>query len=164
MSAKRSGERMDRLRGRLFAGMAEPGASSARSPSRCTRQLAAFANFGFPESHSVSFAYLVYSSAWFKLHYPAAFLAALLNAQPMGFWSPQSLVADARRHGVSTLRPDVNRSGAEAALVDDPAHPGGTAVRLGLASVRGIGAELAGRIAAGGAVREHRRPPRAGSG
>ena len=66
--------------------------------------LAAFANFGFPESHSVSFAYLVYSSAWLKLHYPAAFTAGLLNSQPMGFWSPQSLVADARRHGVARAR------------------------------------------------------------
>ena len=58
-------------------------------------ELAAFANFGFPESHAVSFAYLVYSSAWLKMHYPAAFAAGLLNAQPMGFWSPQALVADA---------------------------------------------------------------------
>ncbi|HQU44866.1 MAG TPA: DUF1501 domain-containing protein, partial [Pirellulales bacterium] len=73
-------------------------------------QLAAFANYGFPESHAVSFAYLVYASAWFKRHYPAVFLAALLNAQPMGFWSPQSLVADARRHGVVVLGPDVNES------------------------------------------------------
>ncbi len=79
-------------------------------------KLAAFANFGFPESHAVSFAYLVYSSAWLKLHYPAAFCAGLLNAQPMGFWSPQSLVADARRHGVVVHRPHVDRSGAGATL------------------------------------------------
>ena len=78
--------------------------------------LAAFANFGFPESHSVSFAYLVYASSWLKLHYPAAFTAGLLNSQPMGFWSPQSLVADARRHGVVVRRPHVNRSEVGASL------------------------------------------------
>ena len=68
-------------------------------------KLAAFANFGFPESHSVSFAYLVYSSSWFKLHHPAAFCAGLLNAQPMGFYSPHTLVQDARRHGVEVRTP-----------------------------------------------------------
>src|SRR5207253_10972426 len=85
-------------------------------------KLAAFANFGFPESHSVSFAYLVYSSSWMKLHYPAAFCAALLNAQPMGFYSPNSLVADARRHGVTVLGPDVNASAAKATLEPLPAE------------------------------------------
>ena len=99
MGAKRSSERMERLRGRLYAGMAERGITGDVA-DRIYEKLAAFANFGFPESHSVSFAYLVYASAWLKLHYPAAFLAALLNAQPMGFWSPNTLVADARRHGV----------------------------------------------------------------
>jgi error-prone DNA polymerase len=112
-------------------------------------QLAAFANFGFPESHAVSFAYLVYASAWFKLHYPGAFLAALLNSQPMGFWSPQSLTQDARRHGVVIESPLVNRSGVEATLEPDPSSVGGMAVRLGIGSVRGIGTELATRIADG---------------
>src|SRR5207344_707645 len=74
MGSKRSRQRMEQLRARLY------------------EKMAAFANFGFPESHSVSFAYLVYASAWFKLHEPAAFCAALLNAQPMGFYSPHSLV------------------------------------------------------------------------
>ncbi len=146
MGSKRSAERMERLRGRLYEGMAAHRITGEIADT-IYEQLAAFANFGFPESHSVSFAYLVYASAWFKYHYPAAFLAALLNSQPMGFWSPESLVADARRHGVVTLRPDVNTSGAEAILVDDPGSAGGTAVRLGLASVRGVGAELAVRIA-----------------
>src|SRR5213075_1630595 len=73
-------------------------------------KLSAFANFGFPESHALSFAYLVFASAWFKLYYPAAFCAALLRAQPMGFYSPQSLVADARRHLVTVRGPDVNAS------------------------------------------------------
>ena len=79
-------------------------------------KIQAFANFGFAESHSLSFGLLVYASAWMRLHYPAAFLAALLRAQPMGFYSPQSLVADARRHGVEVRRPCILRSGADAVL------------------------------------------------
>src|SRR4029453_5317282 len=98
-----------------------------------------FANFGFPESHSVSFAYLVYASAWLKLHYPAAFLAALLNAQPMGFWAPNTLVADARRHGVVVQGPDVNRSAATATLEEG-------SVRLGLTYVGSLGDEPAERV------------------
>ena len=151
MGAKRSGERMARLRDRLFAGMAARQVS-AEVPSRYTTALAAFANFGFPESHSVAFAHLVYSTAWCKVHYPAAFTAGLLNAQPMGFWSPQSLVADAKRHGVEVRRPDVNTGGADAGLEEaGPDHDrrAAPAVRLGLSSVRGVGAETAARIAAG---------------
>ncbi len=140
-----------RLRERLYAGMAERGITGEVA-DEILGKLAAFANFGFPESHSVSFAYLVYSSAWFKLHYPAAFCAALLNAQPMGFWSPQSLVADARRHGIVVHRPHVDRSGAEATLDWGVAGPAGGPVgspgrqpdvRLGIGSVRSIGAEAA---------------------
>ena len=141
MGAKRSSERMERLRGRLYAGMAERGIAGEVA-DRIYEKLAAFANFGFPESHSVSFAYLVYASAWLKLHYPAAFLAALLNAQPMGFWSPNTLVADARRHGVVVRGPDVNRSAATATLEAG-------AVRLGLSYVRSLGEELAERVAEG---------------
>ncbi len=150
MGAKRSAARMERLRGRLFAGMAERGITGALA-EQIWDQLRAFANFGFPESHSVSFAYLVYVSAWLKLHYPAAFLAALLNSQPMGFWAPHSLVADARRHQVVVRGPEVNESEALASL--EPVGPGTPetepAVRLGIASVKGIGDELAARIAAG---------------
>ena len=167
MSAKRSGARMERLSERLFAGMAERGITGAVA-QEIVGKLAAFANFGFPESHAVSFAYLVYSSAWLKLHYPAAFCAGLLNAQPMGFWSPQSLVADARRHGVTVRRAHVDVSGVGATLgmgsrrsppLSPPSHPrrpprpGAVssapplpgdagrqpAVRLGLTAVRGIG-------------------------
>ena len=140
MSAKRSGERMAALRDRLFAGMAARGVSEAVSEQVYTA-LAAFANFGFPESHSVAFAHLVYSTAWCKVHYPAAFTAGLLNAQPMGFWSPQSLVADAKRHGVVVRRPDVNAGRADASLEPGdagtghghgaPTPPESTAVRLG---------------------------------
>ncbi len=76
--------------------------------------IAAFANYGFPESHAISFANLVYQSAWFKFHHHAAFTAGLLRAQPMGFYSPQSLIADARRHGVPILPVDVARSNSGA--------------------------------------------------
>jgi error-prone DNA polymerase len=110
----------------------------------------------------VSFAYLVYSSSWMKLHYPAAFCAALLNAQPMGFYAPNTLVADARRHGVTVHGPDVNLSDAKATLEPiesadvnrdgttlhtrsaEPAQP---AVRLGIEYVRNVGDDLAKRIA-----------------
>ena len=115
MGAKRSRERMARLHQRFVDGAAERGVTPDVI-DRIWDKLAAFANFGFPESHSVSFAYLVYASAWLKLHYPAAFCAALLNAQPMGFYSPHSLVADARRHGVEVRTPDINTSGVGATL------------------------------------------------
>ncbi len=148
MGSKRSRARMERLRARLEEGMARNGIP-AETAAAIFEQLAAFASFGFPESHSVSFAYLVYVSAWFKHHHPAAFLAGLLNAQPMGFWSPQSLVADARRHGIVVHRPEVNLSGAEACLEAGVAGTGGAAVRLGLRSVRHLGEPVATRIAAG---------------
>lgn len=155
MGSKRSGERMDRLRGRFYEGMAVRGISGETADAIWDK-LSAFANFGFPESHSVSFAYLVYASAWFKLHYPAAFCAALLKAQPMGFYSPQSLVADARRHGVVVRGPDVNASLAAPTLErayfvgPEPAKyaRNGPAVRLGLSAIRGIGEELAKKIEA----------------
>ncbi|HVE63605.1 MAG TPA: error-prone DNA polymerase, partial [Mycobacteriales bacterium] len=145
MGSKRSIERMERIRGRLYEGMAERGITGEVA-DRIYEKLAAFASFGFPESHSVSFAYLVYASSWIKLHYPAAFCAALINAQPMGFYSPQTLVADARRHGVTVLGPDLNASAATATLEGRREAP---AVRLGISSVRLIGAELAEQIAAG---------------
>src|SRR5688572_16905717 len=115
MGSKRSSERMERLKGRLYEGMAVRGITGDVA-DEIYDKLAAFANFGFPESHSVSFAYLVYASSWFKLHEPAAFCAALLNAQPMGFYSPQSLVADARRHGVEIRGVDINASHWNATL------------------------------------------------
>ena len=115
MGSKRSQERMEQLRRRLYEGMAERGITGDIA-DQLYAKLAAFANYGFPESHSVSFAYLVYASSWIKRYYPAAFCAALLNAQPMGFYSPHSLVQDARRHGVTVRTPDLNASGAGATL------------------------------------------------
>jgi error-prone DNA polymerase len=145
MGAKRSTERMERLRGRLFEGMARHGIRGELAENIYAKLLA-FANFGFPESHSISFASLVYYSAWFKHYYPAAFCAALLRAQPMGFYSPQSLIADARRHGVTVRAPDINASGVHAGL--EPAAEGAPeqAVRLGLAMVRTVGQPLATRL------------------
>lgn len=145
MAAKRSEIRMLKLKSRFYAGMAGNGITGAAA-DELFEALAAFANFGFPESHSVSFAHLVYCSAWIKYHYPAAFLASLLNAQPLGFWSPQSLVADAQRHGVEVRRPHVNHGGPDATLEGPRENP---AVRLGLTSVRTITAQLAQRISAG---------------
>src|SRR4051812_12842906 len=148
MGSKRSTERMEALRERFYDGMRERGITGAVA-DKIYEKLVAFANFGFPESHSVSFAYLVYSSAWFKHHYPAAFCAALLDGQPMGFWSPQTLVADARRHGVVVRRPCVNASAAASTLEVDPHSAGGAAVRLGVEYVRTLGKDLAADIAAG---------------
>ncbi len=149
MAAKRSAARMEKMRVRLYEGMAARGVEGAVA-DQVFAALAAFANFGFPESHSVSFAHLVYSSSWVKLHYPAAFTAGLLNSQPMGFWSPQSLVADARRHGVSVRRPHMNRSEVGASLERGAPGAGDDPVlRLGLASVRGVGEAVAERIVAG---------------
>jgi error-prone DNA polymerase len=145
MAAKRSELRMMKLKSRFYAGMAQNGITGAGA-DQLFDALAAFANFGFPESHSVSFAHLVYCSAWIKVNYPAAFLVSLLNAQPMGFWSTQSLVADAKRHGVVVLRPDVNASRVGASLEGSPDEP---LVRLGLSDVRSIGTDLAERIVAG---------------
>jgi len=142
MGSKRSEAKMELLRGRFYAGMAENGITGEVATTIFEKMLA-FANFGFPESHSISFASLVYYSSWFKLYYPAAFCAALLNSQPMGFYSPQSLVADARRHGVQVRGPDVNHSGADAVLEPAEDSAGGRAVRLGLSSVRAVGEELA---------------------
>ncbi|MDT0117596.1 error-prone DNA polymerase [Microbacterium sp. PRF11] len=120
MGSKRGLERIDSLRETLYKGMAENGLVG-RVADELYAKIQAFANFGFAESHSLSFALLVYASSWIKLHYPAAFLAGLLRAQPMGFYSPATLTADARRHGVVVRRPDLLRSGVEATLeaVDD---------------------------------------------
>jgi len=148
MGSKRSRARMERLRQRLYEGMAERGIDEATA-DELFEKMAAFANYGFPESHSVSFAYLVYASSWIKYHEPAAFCAALINAQPMGFWSPHSLARDARRHGVVVHTPDLNASRATATLEPCAQSHNGVAVRLGIGSVRGIGTELAAAIEAG---------------
>jgi error-prone DNA polymerase len=146
VGSKRSRERMERLKDRFFAGMRDNGITDDIG-EQIWLKLAAFANYGFPESHSVSFSYLVYASSWIKYHHPAAFCAALLKAQPMGFWSPHTIVGDARRHGVEIRTPDLNASAATATL--EHASTEGWAVRVGLDYVRGLGGDLAEEIAAG---------------
>jgi error-prone DNA polymerase len=148
MGSKRSRARMEKLKVRLYDGMAERGITGDVA-DQIFMKMAAFANYGFPESHSVSFSYLVYASSWIKFHEPAAFCAALLNAQPMGFWSPHSLVQDAGRHGVIVHTPDLNASLAGATLEPCADSVGDVAVRLGIGSVRGIGADLAEQIQLG---------------
>ncbi|PWH05716.1 error-prone DNA polymerase [Brachybacterium endophyticum] len=121
MGSKRSTQKMLALSDQLFAGMARHGITGEDAEA-IQRKLLAFANYGFPESHAYSFAYIVYASAYLKCHYPAAFTAALLRSQPMGFYSPQSLVADARRHGVETRGVDVAVSEVRTGLETDAEH------------------------------------------
>ena len=143
MSAKRAPERITELRGRLLDGMAERGIGPAIAQDIYAKILA-FSSYGFPESHAISFAYLVYASAWLKRYYPAAFTTALLRNQPMGFYAPHSLINDVRRHGVQVRGVDVNASDALATLEG----PGEPAIRLGLSAVRNLGTEAAERVAA----------------
>ncbi|MDF2560445.1 MAG: error-prone polymerase [Microbacterium sp.] len=182
MGSKRGLEKIEKVRDKLYAGMARRGLVDDAA-DRIYAQIQAFSNFGFAESHSLSFALLVYASSWLKLHYPAAFLAGLLRSQPMGFYSAATLTADARRHGVEVRRPDLHVSGATEMLepldegashgptgredcLDDPQPPtlrfdrrapdesathrrdGGSAVRLGLSGIRGIGVPMAEKIVA----------------
>jgi error-prone DNA polymerase len=182
MSSKRAPERIEELHGRLLDGMAANGIPDDVAEDIYVKILA-FSSYGFPESHAISFAYLVYASAWLKCYYPAAFTAALLRAQPMGFYSPASLVSDVRRHGVEVRSVDVNVSAALATLEDvspvvsrrapkkelyvgafgghaEPDPAGGTpvagqpAIRLGLADVRNLGADAADAIVAGQPYRD----------
>jgi error-prone DNA polymerase len=108
---------------------------------------------GFPESHAASFALLVYATSWLKCHEPAAFLAAMLNSQPMGFYSPSQLVQDARRHGVRVVPVDVTVSGWDSVLERQPQHAK-PVVRLGLSLLRGMRDGAAERIENARAVRQ----------
>jgi error-prone DNA polymerase len=170
MTHKRSEKAMEKLREEVFAGMAGKGVVGAAA-EEIWEKLQGFAHFGFPESHSVSFAYIVYMSAWLKYHWPAETLAGLLNAQPMGFYSPNTLVQDARRHGVEVLEPCINRSFHDCTIeaweahpheilsyygaswrkgrgpIEDPIRPA-VAVRVGLRYVRNLGEREIDRIEA----------------
>jgi error-prone DNA polymerase len=148
MSAKRAPERVEELRQRLLDGMAERGIDAAVAQD-IYEKILAFSSYGFPESHAISFAYLVYASAWLKRYFPAAFTAALLRNQPMGFYAPHSLINDARRHGVTVLGVDVNASEALATL-ERP----GPVIRPGLAGVRNLSRAAADRVAAGRPYRD----------
>ena len=126
---------------KLLAGMAANGLPESFA-RRIIAQIQGFGEYGFPESHAASFALLVYASAWLKRHHPAAFLCALLNSQPMGFYSPSMLIQDARRHGVGVLAPDVVASDWDSRID----HSG--AVRLGLREISGLSKAAADRIVA----------------
>ncbi|HEU4723621.1 MAG TPA: PHP domain-containing protein [Gemmatimonadaceae bacterium] len=179
MGHKRSRERMAAICQRMLDGMAKNGIAS-NDADRIFNQINGFADYGFPESHAASFALLVYASAYLKHYYAPEFTAAILNAQPMGFYAPGTLVEDARRHGVEVRPVDVTRSGWDATLERDEACrsldslrslgmtgtgviPSGArsaesrdlhlshtsnapAVRLGLRSVRGLGATARDRL------------------
>jgi error-prone DNA polymerase len=119
---------------------------------RCFNQIKGFGEYGFPESHAASFAHLVYVSSWLKCHYPAAFAAALLNSQPMGFYAPAQIVRDAAEHGVRVLAVDVNGSEWDCTLepLDTP-HDGKDqrfALRLGLRQIDGFPEHAAARLVA----------------
>ncbi|HTP38299.1 MAG TPA: error-prone DNA polymerase [Steroidobacteraceae bacterium] len=131
-------------RERLLAGMRANG-YEAEYAERIFAQIQGFADYGFPESHAASFALLTYVSCWLKCHHPAAFFAALVNSQPMGFYAPAQLLAEARRDGVTVLPVDVLRSAYECTL--ERQSDGALALRVGLNQIRGLQQTLARRIA-----------------
>ncbi|MES2535150.1 MAG: error-prone DNA polymerase [Pseudomonadota bacterium] len=141
---------LEKFQLKLNAGMLERGYTQTFADS-IIGQIQGFAEYGFPESHAASFALLAYASSWLKRHEPAAFLAALLNSQPMGFYAPSQLVQDATRHGIETRPVDVSVSAWDAAL--EPSTGRQPAVRLGLNLVRGLPQETAWRIEEARAIR-----------
>ena len=132
---------------KLITGMRQRGHDEAFA-QRIFAQIRGFGEYGFPESHAASFALLVYVSAWLKRHHPAAFLCALLNSQPMGFYSPSQLVQDARRHGVRVLPATVTDSRWEAQLESSRLAEitGSPAVRLGLGGIAGLSQTATARL------------------
>ncbi|QPP07537.1 DNA polymerase III subunit alpha [Streptomyces bathyalis] len=148
LAAKHAPERVAKLRQRLMEGMAARGIPPAAAEELYT-MIQAFSGYGFPESHSQSLAHIVYASAWIKLHYPAAYIAGILANQPMGFYSPLTLIGDARRRGITVRGIDVTHSGPQAGLEPDEASTGGRAIRLGLTGIHGLSAEAAHAIADG---------------
>ncbi len=154
MGAWRRNGDITRFRTKLIDGMKTNGLSEEFA-ERCFKQICGFGEYGFPESHAASFALLVYVSCWLKRYHPAAFCAALINAQPMGFYQPAQLVRDAREHGVEVLPVDVNYSGYDCRMEEEkgwrdvgtegarsrrPEHwgAGGPAVRLGMRLIKGL--------------------------
>jgi error-prone DNA polymerase len=140
MSRKRSEEAIEAFRERFVEGAARNGVDG-ETADRVYDKLAAFSGFGFPKSHAAAFGLLAYQSAWLRHHYPAEFLCALLNAQPMGFYPPSSLVRDAQRRGVEVRPPDVNLSGVHCTWEEG-------AVRMGLKYVKSVGEDDAEAVVA----------------
>ena len=150
MSRKRSHEAIEAFRARFVEGAGQNGVDP-KTANTVYDKLAAFSGFGFPKSHAAAFALLAYQSAWLRRYHPLEFLCALLNAQPMGFYPPASLVRDAQRRGVTVLPPDVNQSDATCS-VEWPcpgSDPFERAVRVGIGYVQGVGEGEAKEIAAG---------------
>ncbi len=162
MGFKRSVERMHEIEQRLRSGMNERGIEG-EAQEQIVKAITSFALYGFPESHSASFALIAYASAWLKRHHPTAFFLSLLNAWPMGFYHPATLVREAQRAGSVVLPIDVNESGVRCRWQDRPADddeaerpgepPPAGAIRLGLRYVKGMRREAAERIEAEQAVR-----------
>ena len=144
MGFKRSQQRMQAIETKLRRGMSERGITGTAQDD-IVRGITSFALYGFPESHAASFALIAYASSYLKCHHPAAFLAGLLNAWPMGFYSPASLIKDAQRHGVDVRPIDIVKSKW---LCDLEEEERGLAVRLGLRFVHGLRAESAQHIEA----------------
>ncbi|MEK9925067.1 MAG: error-prone DNA polymerase [Alphaproteobacteria bacterium] len=139
---------VSRFREKMIKGMTARG-YDAEFALRCFKQIEGFGTYGFPESHAASFALLVYVSAWIKCHYPDVFICALLNAQPMGFYAPAQLIAEAKRSGVKILPVDVSYSAWDSTLETDPQNRRGHhALRLGLRLIKGLARGEGERIAA----------------
>lgn len=130
MAAWKSHGDLTPFRDKLINGMLARGHSEDFA-ERLYQQICGFGGYGFPESHSASFALLVYVSAWLKRHHPAAFYCGLLNSQPMGFYSPSQLIQDARRHDVAVLPVDVNHSHWDYILEGPQQH-----LRVGLRQIK----------------------------
>ena len=135
MATFRRNDLIHTFKERMIKGMVERGYQEEFA-IRCFRQIEGFGTYGFPESHAASFALLVYASAWIKCHYPDAFICALLNAQPMGFYSPAQLVAEAKRSGVEVRPIDINNSQWDCSL-ESTGHSR-HALRLGMRQVKGL--------------------------
>ena len=135
MATFRRNDLIHTFKERMIKGMVERGYQEEFA-IRCFRQIEGFGTYGFPESHAASFALLVYASAWIKCHYPDVFICALLNAQPMGFYSPAQLVAEAKRSGVEVRPIDINNSQWDCSL-ESTGHSR-HALRLGMRQVKGL--------------------------
>jgi len=157
MTNKRADQLLPQFRDRFVAGAVGRGYSLDFS-QRCFDSFKGFSSYGFPESHSASFALIAYASSWLKRYYPSAFCAALLDAQPMGFYAPHTLVEDARRHGVEVRPVQLNHSGWCCRLEPGPGDlaaepregrtPAQPALRLGLELVRGLQEDTGQRVEA----------------
>jgi error-prone DNA polymerase len=140
MGSKRSQEKMQRVVAKLRSGMAERGLDPA-AQEKIVHSIGAFALYGFPESHAISFGLIAYSSCWLKVHHPAEFYTGLINNQPMGFYSVHTLIQDAKRHGLQIRPVSVVASGTATEVVSD------REIRLGLHRIKGMTRDTLERIA-----------------